>query len=178
MRAGTRAFLDDLWAGNPGCPHADLRQRAQVRPHARLVDCPGFWVAWRATGVHVSTPSSVSKKDANSLATQGFESLTDPGPWSAYAAERGWVLVGPALHSNLDEDPRDDGMVPRFELSLLAGLSAVTPEEEWRERQHPRMFRRRTTCGVAFVRNGAAGWVSRHTRTTWPRARPGDPFTW
>ena len=69
-------------------------------------------------------------EDANSLATQGFESLTDPDLWSAYAAERGCVLVGPAVHSYLDEDPGDDGTVPRFERSLLAGLPAVSPEEE------------------------------------------------
>ena len=120
MRAETRAFVDDWWAENFGCPRADLWQGVQVRRHARLGDYPGFWVAWRDTGVHVSTPSSISIEEANSLATQGFESLTDPDFWSAYAAERGWVLVGPAVHSYLDEDPGDDGTVPRIERSLLA----------------------------------------------------------
>ena len=132
-QAETRAFVDDWWAENFGCARADLWQGVQVRPHARLGDYSGFWVAWRDTGVHVSTPSSVSIEEANSLATQGFDCLTDPDFWSAYAVERGWGLVGPAVHSHLDEDPGDDGTVPRIDRSLLAGLRAVTPEEEWRE---------------------------------------------
>ena len=55
MRAETRAIVDDWWAGNLGCARADLWQ-----------------------GVHVSTPSVVSVEEAESLAIQGFESLTDP----------------------------------------------------------------------------------------------------
>jgi RimJ/RimL family protein N-acetyltransferase len=133
MRAETRAFVDDWWAETFACPRADLWQGVRVRPHARLADYAGFWVAWRDSGVHVSTPSSVSAEEADSLATQGFRALTDPHFWSTYGAARGWVLVGPAVHSYLDEDPGDDGTVPRIDRSLLTSLESVTPEEEWRE---------------------------------------------
>ena len=100
MRAETRAFVDDWWSDTFGYPRADLWQGVQVRTHARLGEYPGFWVAWRDTGVHVSTPSSVGAEESESLATQGFEALTDPDFWSAYAAHRGWVVVGPAVHSS------------------------------------------------------------------------------
>ena len=133
MRPETRAFVDDWWAETFGCSGADLWRGVAVRPHARLGGYPGLWVAWRGSGVHVSTPSSMNVEEANSLATQGFDTLSDPDFWSEYAAERGWVLVGPAVHSYLDDDPGDDGTVPRIDRSLIAGLRAVSPVEEWHE---------------------------------------------
>jgi len=95
MRAETRAFVDGWWVDTFGCPRADLWQGVQVRTHARLGDYPGFWVAWRDIGVHVSTPSSVGTEESESLATQGFEALTAPDFWSAYAADRASSDVSP-----------------------------------------------------------------------------------
>jgi hypothetical protein len=113
--------------------------------------------------VHVSTPSSFSVEETDSLATQGFESLTDMDFWSAYALERGWVMVGPAVHSYLDEDPGDDGTVPRIDRSLPPGLQAVTPEEEWRESGIGDETDNVLGCFVDGHLVAAASWVSRST---------------
>ena len=115
MRADTRAFVEDCWAEIFGCGRNDLWVGTQVNGHAGLGEYPGVWVAWRDAGVHVSLPTTVTPHEAESLATQGIETLADPAWWSTFAADRGWVLVGPAVHAYLDEDPGNDGTVSRID---------------------------------------------------------------
>ena len=133
MRADTRAFVEDCWAEIFGCGRNDLWVGTQVTGHAGLGEYPGVWVAWRDAGVHVSLPTTVAPHEAESLATQGIETLADPAWWSTFAADRGWVLVGPAVHAYLDEDPGNDGTVSRIDPALLAGLRASVAEDEWHE---------------------------------------------
>jgi RimJ/RimL family protein N-acetyltransferase len=133
VRDETRAFVEDWWAEMFGCPDDRLWQGVHVARHAKLGDYGGAWVAWRDTGVHVSLPVSVTDEDADSLAAQGFERLTDPEFWRAWGAGRGWVLVGPSVHAYLDEDPGDDGSVPQVHPALLAPLRSAVTAEEWQE---------------------------------------------
>ena len=147
-------FVDDWWAETFGCARADLWQGVQVRPHARLGDYPGFWVAWRDTGVHVSMPSSVSVEEANSLATQGFECTDRPGLLVGVrrGARLGDGRAGRPLLPRRGPRGRRDGAADRPVAAHVPGGSdarggVARVRARRRERRCARLFRRWTAGG-------------------------------
>ena len=133
MRPETVAFVEAWWAALFGVPRDDLWRGVHVARHAKLDDYPGTFVAWQGSGVHVSVPSTVNDADVESLAAQGLSTLADDGFWRVWAGDRGLSVIGPSVHAYLDEDPGDDGSVPRIDPALLGQLRASVPPNEWEE---------------------------------------------
>lgn len=105
MHPATAAAVDRSYARVFGVDEEDLWCDLTVRTHRRLGDYPGWYVAWRGEGVHVSSPVDAPAVDAGMLAGCEIPELQDVAFWRRFADERGLRLVGPATHTYLDADP-------------------------------------------------------------------------
>ena len=133
MRHRTREFVDAQWADLFGIDAPSMWTEASARPHGRLGDYPGFLVAWRGQGVHVSLPAGCPSEIAESLATQGIPVLQTVEYWTAFARSRGLTVVGPSTHHYLDEDPGMPSAVVRVRASELDALRGSATADEWEE---------------------------------------------
>lgn len=134
MQEATRRDVESFWSDLFGVARDELWQRVTVQhPHSRLGSFEGWYVAWRADGVHVSAPSSADAEDVASLTATNPVELQDPAFWQVFARQRLLQVVGPARHHYLDEDPgvpTDVEQVDPVRLTLLRGR---TTAEEWEE---------------------------------------------
>jgi GNAT superfamily N-acetyltransferase len=134
MREATLRDIETFWRGLFGLAEDQLWRQVTVQhPHTRLGDYDGWYVAWRARGVHVSAPASADSDDIASLLTASPGELQEPAFWQEFAHQRSLRVVGPAVHHYLDEDPGvppDVEQVDPVRLTLLR--TAATPEE-WEE---------------------------------------------
>lgn len=129
MRADSIAAVDRWWAGVLGV--ATPWQGTTVLPHTGLGDYPGWYVAWRGDGVHVSAPPSASAAD---LAALQDEPLTSAASWAAFGAQRGLELRGPATHAYLDEEPPRStaaGEVEELDVRDLDALREELTPSDW-----------------------------------------------
>lgn len=133
MREETRRAVDQWW-GDVFDVRATLWSAVTVlHPHGRLGDYPGWYVAWRATGVHVSAPSSADAEEVRSLRQTPLAALREVKFWDAFAKQRGLDVVGPAVHRYLDADPGDADGVREVEPSSLHPLRDRVTDEGWWE---------------------------------------------
>jgi len=133
MRADTEGEVEAFWRDLFGLDPDELWQDVTVRPHERLGDYEGWYVAWRADGVHVSCPATAAALDAAELAGASHVDLQQPAYWEEFAAQRSLRVIGPATHHYLDTDPgvpEDVEQVDPVRLTLLR--DAVSPED-WEE---------------------------------------------
>ncbi|MBJ7529037.1 MAG: hypothetical protein JHD04_05880, partial [Nocardioides sp.] len=100
MHPATAAAVDRSYARVFGVDEEDLWCDLTVRTHRRLGDYPGWYVAWRGDGVHVSSPADAPAVDAGMLAGCEIPELQDVAFWRRFADERGLRLVGPATHTS------------------------------------------------------------------------------
>ncbi|WP_244932220.1 GNAT family N-acetyltransferase [Nocardioides sp. W7] len=141
MDASTAASLDRWWAELFGLEPDEMWDSVTVTPHGRLQGYPGWYVAWRAAGVHVSAPGPSAAEEVASFTELSPHELQDVAFWDAFAHQHGLVLVGPSTHAYLDRDPGPDlsaELVDGHGVALvgpaaLADLRAQVTEEEWSE---------------------------------------------
>lgn len=103
------------------------------QPHTRLGDDEGWYVAWRAQGVHVSAPATADADDVASLVSASPVELQEPAFWQAFAHPRSLRVVGPAVHHHLDDDPGVPYDVEQVDPVRLALLRPRTTAEEWED---------------------------------------------
>jgi hypothetical protein len=106
MEPETIAFVEDWWADLFGCSRDEMWSGVHVGRHAKLAGCPGSFLAWRSTGVHVSLPSSFGDEEAETLAAQGLSSLVDDESWRVWAGNQGLTPIGPSVHAYPRRGPR------------------------------------------------------------------------
>lgn len=134
MRSVTQHDVEELWRDLFGLGSDRLWEGVTVtHPHARLGDYEGFYVAWRAQGVHVSAPSAAHVDDVESLRDASPTELQNPVFWRKFAEQRSLRVIGPAIHHYLDEDPGVPADVEQVDPVRLTLLRATTNVEDWEE---------------------------------------------
>lgn len=130
----TEEFLHQWWADRFGIDRTAVWASVTARPHGSLGDYPGFFVAWRDAGVHVSVPGGVDPGAVeDTLAGHPIEDLQRPAFWHDFARPRGLAVIGPSSHLYLDLDPGDDtGAVTPTEAEL-GSLRERVGDDDWRE---------------------------------------------
>ena len=158
MRAETEAEIEAFWCDLFDLELDELWQDVTVRPHSRLGDYPGWYVAWRGDGVHISAPRTAAAIDAATLASETMVDLRRPEFWRAFALNRHAHLIGPAVHHYLDVDPgvpEDVEQVDPVRLTLLRDAVSV---EAWEESGIPEAL---DEGGEAMAVWGATGEATR-----------------
>lgn len=127
--------VDDWWSDLFGIDRDEVWRAVTVtvQTHTRLEGYEGFFVAWRAEGVHVSLPAAADPAIAVALASAGLPALQTPDYWASFAASVHGRLIGPSTHHYLDVDPGTDDRVVRMGLDHVAGLRARVSADEWWE---------------------------------------------
>lgn len=133
MRRQTEDHLHRWWAELFGIEPSAVWASVSARPHGLLGDYPGFFVAWRDTGVHVSLPAGVDPGVEREVAGLAVEDLQQPEFWHDFAAARGIEVIGPSTHLYLDVDPGGSPGVTTPSQDDLASLRTRTGEDDWRE---------------------------------------------
>ena len=135
VREASARFVDRWWASLFGIGGREVWRCRSVRSHTLLGGYPGWYVAWRGAGVHVSAPAGYDADELESLVGQGIRSWQDPGLWAAFARRRGLGMIGPAVHAYLDEVPAQTLGRDLVELTGadLESLRAQVATEEWSE---------------------------------------------
>lgn len=133
MRDQTEDYLDQWWAERFAVDSSGLWRSFTAMPHGALGDYPGYFVAWRGDGVHVSLPATADPDAVKSLGQHAIADLQDPSLWHDFAESCGLSLIGPSTHAYLDSDPGTDARVEPVDESALASLQERVPEEDWRE---------------------------------------------
>lgn len=133
MRLATRTAVEDFWRDTFDLEVDELWNDVTVRPHTRLGSYPGWYVAWRGDGVHISAPPTAAASDAAALANESPVDLRRVEFWNAFALQRSMHLIGPAAHHYLDQDPgvpEDVEQVDPVRLTLLRDAVSI---EDWDE---------------------------------------------
>lgn len=161
MRAETEAEVEAFWRDLFGLEVDELWQDVTVRPHEGLGDYAGWYVAWRADGVHVSCPSTAAALDAASLATASPAELQQPEFWQDFATQRSLTLVGPATHHYLDEDPGVPDDVEQVDPVRLTLLRDAVDPEDWQESGLPEAIDHGSPALAIWGATGESGrpWV-------------------
>lgn len=130
----TEEFLHQWWADRFGIDRTAVWASVTARPHGSLGDYPGFFVAWRDAGVHVSVPGGADPGAVEeTLAAPAIGDLQRPAFWHDFARRRGLGVIGPSSHLYLDADPGDDtGTVTPTE-DELESLRNRVGDDDWRE---------------------------------------------
>jgi RimJ/RimL family protein N-acetyltransferase len=129
----TDEYLHQWWADLFGIDPAAVWASVSARPHGRLGDYPGFFVAWRDTGLHVSLPAGVEPGVERGLAGHAVEDLQQREFWHDFAAGRDLEVIGPSTHLYLDADPGGSPGVTAPTEDELASLRARAGDDDWRE---------------------------------------------
>jgi RimJ/RimL family protein N-acetyltransferase len=129
----TEEYLHQWWADRFTIERPAVWASVSARPHGMLGDYPGFFVAWRDTGVHVSLPAGVDPGVERELAGHAVKDLQQPEFWHDFAAVRGLEVIGPSTHLYLDVDPGGGAGVTTPTEDELASLRARTGDDDWRE---------------------------------------------
>ncbi len=128
MRAATHVLLDRWYADVFDVLPGRVWEGVTARPHRRLGDYPGFYVAWRGDGVHVSLPEGVEPSVVRRIEETPSRALRTPAFWLRLATERDSRVIGPATHTYLDTDPGPvDGVVPLSEEGWSRPRAAAGP---------------------------------------------------
>lgn len=125
--------MDSWWADVFGIAGDEVWKALTVQPHAQLGDYAGFFVAWRADGVHVSTPTGIDAGLPSRIASASLDVLQSAAFWQSLADDLGGRLIGPATHHYLDLDPGSDPDVRIGEPSAALPLREHVTPEEWEE---------------------------------------------
>jgi GNAT superfamily N-acetyltransferase len=133
MRPPTQIAVEQFWCDIFDLEGDELWADITVRPHTRLGDYPGWYVAWRGDGVHISAPSTASAHDAASLADESPVDLRRVEFWHAFALQRSSHVIGPATHHYLDDDPGVPHDVEQVDPRRLARLRDDVSVEDWDE---------------------------------------------
>ena len=134
VRQESMSVLHDYYTTLFGIDRGQLWQAVTARPHGkRLEDYEGFYVAWRGTGCHVSTPRSAEEEALNALGAEPVESIQRVAFWESFAERRTLRLIGPSTHAYLDVDPGPVDAVARVSATELASLRGIVDEAEWSE---------------------------------------------
>jgi GNAT superfamily N-acetyltransferase len=134
MREDTRRDVEAFWRAVFGVADDQLWRQVTVQhPHTRLGSYEGWYVAWRAHGVHVSAPESADAADIASLTDASPVELQDPAFWQEFATQRSLRVVGPAIHHYLDADPGVPHDVEQVDPVRLALLRNRASPEDWAE---------------------------------------------
>ena len=158
MRTETLAEVERFWRGLFGLEADELWQDVTVRPHEGLGEYEGWYVAWRADGVHVSCPTTAAALDAASLASTSHVDLQKPEFWQEFAAQRSLRVIGPATHHYLDEDPGVPDDVEQVDPIRLRLLRDAVSTEDWEESGLPEAI---DAGSVALAAWGATGEATR-----------------
>lgn len=139
MRETTVLRLDRWWADTFDVTTDRVWDGVSVRPHTRLGDYEGWWVAWRSadgeapTGVHVSAPASATAAQVARLEQHDLDTLADPDFWRGFAGGLDQRVVGPATHTYLDVDPGPAQGVVALGTDELARLRTGLDAADWEE---------------------------------------------
>jgi len=158
VRHATQVDVENFWCALFGVDLDELWQDVTVRPHTKLEDYPGWYVAWRGEGVHISAPSSAAAIDAASLAGESPVDLRRPAFWHAFALQRSMDVVGPAVHHYLDRDPGVPEDVEQVDPVRLTLLRDAVSTEDWEESGVPEAL---DEGGEALAVWGAKGETDR-----------------
>jgi GNAT superfamily N-acetyltransferase len=159
MRETTRRDVETFWRDLFGLAEDQLWRQVTVQhPHTRLGDYEGWYVAWRAQGVHVSAPASADAADIASVVAASPGELQEPAFWQAFASQRSLQVLGPARHHYLDEDPGVPHDVEQVDPVRLTLLRDRTTADEWEESGIPEAL---DDGGEAVAVWGAAGETDR-----------------
>ena len=128
-------LVDQWWADLLGAASAELWQAPTVRPHSALGDYPGWFVAWRGRGVHVSAPPGTREETLSALLTTPAETLASADFWVSLADRHGLVVRGPATHHFLDVDPGADPArgVDQVDPAEVDALRDLVDADDWDE---------------------------------------------
>jgi GNAT superfamily N-acetyltransferase len=161
MRAETEAEIEAFWCDLFDLDADELWQDVTVRPHTRLGDYPGWYVAWRGDGVHISAPSTAAAIDAATLASETMADLRRPEFWRAFALNRHAHLIGPAIHHYLDVDPGVPDDVEQVDPRRLMLLQRAVSIEDWSDSGIPEALDGGGEALAVWGPTGAAGssWV-------------------
>jgi hypothetical protein len=96
MREDSWDRADGWWADLFGVEKALLWQGVSVRPHARLGDYGGVFVACRGAGCHLSLPAWFPAGLRESPSQQGASQLADARYWQQLEATSGLSVLGPS----------------------------------------------------------------------------------
>jgi len=129
----TEEYLHQWWADRFGVERSAVWASVSARPHGMLGDYPGFFVAWRDDGVHVSLPAGVDPGVERDLAGHAVADLQQADFWRDFAAARGIEVFGPSTHLYLDVDPGGRAEVGRPTEDDLASLHARVGDDDWHE---------------------------------------------
>ena len=158
MRDATRRVVENFWCDTFDLESDELWNDITIRPHSRLGSYPGWYVAWRGDGVHVSAPPTASAADAASLANESPADLRRIEFWNAFALQRSMQVIGPAIHHYLDEDPGVPSDVEQVDPVRLTLLRDAVSVEEWDECGIPDAL---SDGGEALAVWGATGEAAR-----------------
>jgi len=133
VKPATEALVDEWWSSLFDVGRADLWHRVTARPHRDLRDYPGWFVAWREGGIHVSVPVGPNEGLAETLAAERPALLREPAFWQDFADRRGLRVVGPGIHHYLDRDPGPSPTVVDIPVAETGRLRPLVTEDEWQE---------------------------------------------
>ena len=133
MTPETRALVEQWWADVFDVEVDDLWRAGTVHDHALLADYAGWWAGWRDGIAHVSVPADADDRTLAELDACDAGTLSTTAFWESFAAVRALVVVGPSVHSYLDDDPGEDDSVPQLDRTFLGHLRASVDDEEWVE---------------------------------------------
>jgi GNAT superfamily N-acetyltransferase len=133
VQRATQVEVEDFWCDVFGLELEELWQDVTVRPHSRLRDYDGWYVAWRGEGVHISAPLSAPASDAASLGNESPVDLRRAAFWQAFALQRSMRVVGPAVHHYLDTDPGVPEGVEQVDPVRLTLLRDKVSVEDWED---------------------------------------------
>jgi GNAT superfamily N-acetyltransferase len=158
VRHATRVEVENFWCALFDLELDELWQDITVRPHWRLGDYPGWYVAWRGDGVHISAPLTAAASDAAALANENPVDLRRVEFWHAFALQRSMHVVGPAAHHYLDVDPGVPEDVEQVDPARLTLLRDAVSVEDWDESGIPEAL---DQGGEALAVWGATGDAAR-----------------
>ncbi len=133
MKPATEDFVDDWWASTFDVTRDDLWRAVSVRPHQALGDYPGWFVAWRNGGVHVSVPAGTHDGLVEALAAEAPARLQDPTYWQDFADRQGLCVIGPGTHHYLDDDLGPSPGVVEIPVADARLLRSAVTDDEWQE---------------------------------------------
>lgn len=133
VKLGTEQFVEDWWASLFAVDRAELWRGVTARPHQLLGDYPGWFVAWRDDGVHVSVPDGPHDEIVEALSAESSARLQDPSYWHGFADRHLLHVVGPGVHHYLDEDPGPSLEVMEIPVAEVGKLRTTATDDEWQE---------------------------------------------